>query len=294
MSILLCDATNLLVRSAHAANRTNLSNEDGVPTAALLIFINMISRHVREERPEKLVLCWDGGKSLYREAIWSGYKGNRGPTRKDEPERPIVQAKEWATLAGLHHVERQGFEADDLIANYWRQVRPTDTPLVILSGDKDFLQLITNEVQVVRPLDKGLVDRWDVARVRQEYGCEPHHLPYVKALMGDSSDGIPGLPGVGPKKAVSRVVKAGASWFRLLDAHTPQEREILDRNLRLMDLRYQAPQTLLSQPPLFDPVRPGSLGQIELMSFLDRYQLNSVRSRLLDGTLWPSEERPSS
>lgn len=291
MTVMLVDATNLLVRSAHAARRTPLSSEDGVPTAALLIFINMVSRHLREVGPDRLVLCWDGGKSLHRQAIWSGYKADRGD-QVNEPERPVVQAKEFCSAANLHHVEREGFEADDLIANYWRQSRPIEDPIVIVSGDKDFLQLVGPQTTVSRPLDGGVIDVWDSDRVVAEYGCEPALLPYVKALMGDVSDGIPGLPGVGPKRAVKRLKEAGNSYLRLLEAHTDAERDVLLRNVRLMDLRQEAPYVALEQAPRFDPVRPGCLGYPELRAFLDRYQMHSVLTRLDTNTLWPEEKEP--
>jgi 5'-3' exonuclease len=236
-------------------------------------------------------MCWDGEHArAVRQGIWDGYKAARATPGKPEPERPISQAKEWCTLAGLHHVERDHLEADDLIANYWRQNRPLAERIVVLSGDKDFLQLIGPETVVVRPLDKGQTDRWDEDRVRAEYGCEARLLPYVKALMGDVSDGVPGLPGVGPKKAVKRILAADGYWSRLLDGHTSDERSLLVRNLMLMDLRNEVPYEPLVAAPGFAPVRPGSLGLDQLLAFLDRYRLDSVRARVLDGSLWPSEE----
>lgn len=287
MTVMLIDGTNLLVRACKASERVPLTNAEGVPTAALMIFVNMLSRHIKEERPTHLVVCWDGGKSEHRRAIWDGYKAKRGEAHEEEPDRPVAQAKAFCTLAGLHHVEREGFEADDLIANYWRQARPIDTDIVILSGDKDFQQLIDQHCILVRPMNAGApADRWDYDRVVTECGVEPRHLPLVKAMMGDVSDGVPGLPRIGPKKAAKRIVAEDGSWLKVFDSFTDEERTLVKRNLMLMDLRNEVPRTPVGQPPEFKPTRPGDLAFQELLEYLEHYGLASVRSRLLHGDLW--------
>lgn len=287
MTVMLIDGTNLLVRACKASERVPLTNDDGVPTAALMIFVNMLSRHVKEEKPTHLVLCWDGGKSEHRRAIWDGYKAARGAAHEDEPDRPVAQAKQFCTLAGIHHVEREGFEADDLIANYWRQIRPTDEWMVILSGDKDFIQLIDTHCELVRPMGAGQpTDRWNYDRVLTEYGVPPRDIPLVKAMMGDVSDGVPGLPRIGPKKAAKAIITYEHSWLKVFDSLADDDRLLVKRNLLLMDIRNEAPYTHLGQSPEFKPTRPGDLAFQELLEYLEHYGLAAIRSRLLHGDLW--------
>lgn len=293
--VLLVDANNLAMRAMFAAERTNMQ-VDGVPTGALLIFVNLLSRHIREEKPDSVVLCWDGGRSTYRQAIYADYKANRAERPEDEEDtRPFPLMKEFLTVANLHHVERAGWEADDLIACYWRTIRPLDTKIAILSADKDLLQLIGPNVVQVRPASKPPTDYWDAERVMKEMGCEPRHIPVVMALTGDVGDNVPGLPGVGPKRAVQRLAKCDwdlESFFVSYDIDEAMRAQVrrAHRLVDLRDLSYHANGLTVSQPPQFRPTDPGSVLFQDLLTFLDHYRLDSVKTRLLAGTLWADPE----
>lgn len=140
MSVLLCDGNNMLMRSIHAMQRPGQArlSADGVATGPLLVFVNMLSKHIREEKPDKVVVAWDGGKSEHRVALDPDYKGQRTPSPDFEEfkEGAFGLAKEFLSLANVHHIEVRGYEADDVIAYYWRHHRPLDDRLVILSSDK--------------------------------------------------------------------------------------------------------------------------------------------------------------
>lgn len=288
---LLVDGTNLLVRSSYAARNGHvvLSNQEGVPTAALLIFINLVSRYVKAERPDSLVVCWDGGRSAARQAIWSGYKSNRDDAPQDEPERPVAQAKEFCTLAGLHHSEMPFVEADDLVAAHWRLKASTDR-VVILSGDKDFLQLLDGWTEQVRP-GGGVDERWTRNRVRTEFKCLPEDLPKVMALTGDHVDGIPGVRGFGTKTAVKILSKYDFDLDRALSEDPKllgHDAEVW-RNLALIDLLNPLPgaAAVHVQPaPKFTPTGLTSVVWPALEMYLRRYGLESVRTRIVEDTLW--------
>lgn len=288
---LLIDGNNLLIRSQKAAEggRLALSTDDGIPTAALLIFINTLSRYLREIVPERMVVCWDGGRSQYRASIFEGYKASRSSrTGRDEPQGIFGLAKEFLTLAGIHHVELPGVEADDLIAAYW-QHRRADERLVILSGDKDFLQLLNGWTEQIRP-GGGLSERWTANRVRTEMGCRPEQLPLVMALTGDAGDGVPGIPGFGYKTACKFLARYGWSLETLLEAGEKRlfgQREAVLRNLRLVDLRTPREDVpVVPEPPVFRPTEITDAAGKSFLDFLMRYQLASVRDRFVAGALW--------
>jgi DNA polymerase I len=293
--LLLLDGNNVLVRAAEATRRAALS-ADGVPTAALLVFINVLSRHVRAERPDALVVCWDGGRSAYRTAVYPGYKAHRSERPAEDPERPFGLCKEFLSLCNLQHVERPGWEADDLIARYCQLHRehrlgPRDGEIVIISSDHDLLQLLGPGVTQVKVSSRPPDDRWDAERVQSDLGCTPALLPYSMALQGDPGDGVPGMRGVGPKKAVKLLEAASGDWGVLLDSLSPDNRELVELSHRLVDLRELDYGTLglrLAMPQYFQPTLPGDAAFGLLLDFLNRYQLRSVIERVVAGTLWGS------
>jgi 5'-3' exonuclease len=269
--------------------RTSLS-ADGVNTGPLMVFINTLSRHVREEDPDRLVVCWDGGRSAFRVALYPEYKANRlqapDPEFDERKRGTFALAREFLALSGIHQIDRPGFEADDLISWYVHH-RPAGERAVILSSDKDFLQLLCDEVEQVRLSSGGAdTDRWTVQRVREEHGCEPEHLALAMALAGDISDGVPGVPRFGMKTALKNLAKSGWS----LDAvEHPAVREHWGQvqvALRLVDLRTPPEGLALPELPMFEPTDPSSAMYEGLLSFLTRYRLESVRQRLYVGGLW--------
>jgi DNA polymerase-1 len=296
MTALLVDYINLAMVAIHAMNRPGQSilSADGVNTGALLVFVNSLSRYVREEAPEKVAVLWDGGRSSYRLAIDPNYKAHRVEMSEADDEGKQTTfglAKEFLSLAGFHHVERPGVEADDLIAYYWRHHRPFADKLVILSSDKDFLQLLVDdECEQVRLSSAGTAtDRWTATRVREEMGCEPDALRYAMALAGDTSDNVPGVPRFGMKTAIKALKKWGGDLDSVV-RYDPRVVEHVERvwtNLSLVDL-IGTPNSRLALPPIptFAPTGLSSTMFPELLSFLSQYQMKSVTSRLYDGTLW--------
>lgn len=296
MTTLLVDANNIAMRSIHAMARTRLTSDDGVPTGPLLGFINALSHHIKEEQPDQVAICWDGGRSQHRLALDAGYKAHRlamDPDQEEDKESTFGLVKEFCSVAGLFHVERAGLEADDLIADYVGNIPGTEK-VVILSSDKDFLMLLEDcwvggEIEQVRLSSYGTpTDRWTAQRIRDEMGCEPYNLPYAMALAGDVSDNVPGVPRFGMKTAIKTLRTYEWSLEEALakDARLADHVERVRLNLELVDLRTVDVTPHLPPLPSFEPTTVGSVMYPMLLSFLTKYQMKSVQARLYDGTLW--------
>jgi 5'-3' exonuclease len=280
------------MRSIYAlAGKAHMSAEvegEEINTGPLVVFISMLSKYIRQVDPHEVVVCWDGGRSTKRMAIYLDYKGERKEPFDRSPMFDL--AKQALTLLGVFHIEMPGVEADDLIAYYWRhcEIGGYDEPRWILSGDKDFLQLLDHATFQIRPGGPGGDEVWGVERVVREMGCHPLDLAKVMALTGDKSDCIPGVPGFGTKTAV----KVLASWEWNLERAMRREkrllgyRETVERNYRLIDLRTMTLGLDLPQPPRWQPTdRTGVLYQ-DALDFTKQYDLSAIRDRLTDGTLW--------
>jgi len=287
---LLIDGNNILVRAIKALENSGLS-ADGVPTGALHAFIQSIAKQIRACEPDRVVVCWDGGHA-YRSALFPGYKqgrAGRGYLLEGQENNPFAMAKEFLAIANIHHVLMPGVEADDLIAHYCRE--RGDARVVIYSGDKDLFQLLDleGEVTQVRPGDS----LWTGARVISERECTPEQLPMVMALMGDTSDGIPGVRGIGIKTAVKLLSAHHWRLSELLDADVPRLAGMRDevlRNYALVNLRDNDQGLHLPSLPNFEPTEPdGPLGDA-LEAFFVRYELHTIEAKWFRRWLWRDPE----
>lgn len=283
MTLLLVDANNLFMRAWHAT-RHEAMTADGESTAALVVFANTLVRHIREEQPDRVAVCWDGGGSEYRSRLLPSYKANRVKhlSMRSSRERRVI--KEFLSLAGVFQVERSGVEADDLIAKYWHDA---EEDVVLVSEDKDFLQLVgpTPKVRWCTVL-RSTGERWDIGDVIQKMGAPPEHLPKVLALTGDVSDNVLGVPGIGPKTAVQLLQGSGWSLEAIDDPRVAQALPQVLLNRVLVNLRLPLPGLHLEQPPVFSPTVRGSALYDEFAGFLERYELKSLLGRMLAGALW--------
>jgi len=211
--LMAVDGTGLLVRCSRAAARTGMHAPDGTPTGALTLFVGSLASMVREVRPLYFLVAWDGANGrAWRRAICPEYKANRLPF---PDKRPVEseQVREFCTAAGIAQWCMDDFEADDLLAAAAR-LSGRDLPgcdVVLCSDDRDVLQLIEPGRVRVRTFGSGGMTA-DTLSVIEEWGVYPEHLPSLRALAGDPSDGIPGLPGVGPVRAALMLQQAGFSW----------------------------------------------------------------------------------
>lgn len=203
--IVLVDGNNLLFRSYYATAYTGniMRNKEGFPTNGVYGFVNMINKIISEEKPEYMMVAFDIGKT-FRHEKYERYKDGRRETPDDlKVQFPV--AKKILTAMGIKYLECAGYEADDIIGtiSMWCENDPEYEALIV-SSDKDLLQLISDETVVKLLKTKDYI--WmDKKTFNDTYGFDPIHMIDLKALMGDSSDNIPGVKGIGEKGAIKLV-----------------------------------------------------------------------------------------
>ncbi|MBQ9011653.1 MAG: DNA polymerase I, partial [Bacilli bacterium] len=200
--IILVDGNNLLFRSYYATayNGNFMNNSKGFPTNALFGFTNMINKIINEESPEYIIVAFDKGKT-FRHEKYKSYKDGRTAM----PEELKVQfpvAKEMLGYMGIKYYEIDNYEADDIIGTFSQYCNDeSDYIGTIISSDKDLLQLITDDVDIKLLKQKDYI-RYNKETFKEDYGIEPINIIDLKALMGDSSDNITGVNGIGEKAAL--------------------------------------------------------------------------------------------
>jgi len=204
-TVLLIDGHGLAFRAFYALPQMNAP--DGTPTNAVLGFANMYLKVLQDLAPEKIAVCFDSPTPSFRKGIFPAYKEGRQPTPEGfKPQLPLV--KEFLRLLGCPVLEQDGVEADDLLATISEKARLAGWDVVILTADKDFLQLLRPGVSIIKPV-KGIseFENLDVASFSEKFGFEPEFFTTWLSLTGDSVDNIPGVPGIGEKTASSLVQK---------------------------------------------------------------------------------------
>ena len=228
--IIMVDGNNLLFRSYYATayNGNFMKNSKGYPTNGLYGFLNMINKIINEENPTHMIVAFDKGKT-FRHNEYKEYKGGRDET----PEELKVQfpvAKELLTNMGIKYYEIDNYEADDIIGTFSKycEMDPEYEGLIV-SSDKDLLQLISDEVEIKLLKQKDYI-RYNKQTFRDDYGIDPIKVIDLKALMGDSSDNIPGVKGIGEKTALKLLQDYDSldGVYENLDKLTPKMREKLE------------------------------------------------------------------
>ena len=200
--IILVDGNNLLFRSYYATayNGNMMNNSKGFPTNALYGFAHMVNKILKEENPSYILFAFDKGKT-FRHEKYTDYKGGR-ETTPDELKMQFPKAKEMLTYMGIKYYEMDNYEADDIIGTF-ADYCDKDPNFVgtIISSDKDLLQLISNDIDIKLLKQKDYI-RYNEDSFYEEYKIKPINIIDLKALMGDPSDNIPGVKGIGEKTAL--------------------------------------------------------------------------------------------
>ncbi len=200
--IILVDGNNLLFRSYYATayNGNFMNNSKGFPTNAIFGFVNMMNKIIKEENPEYIIVAFDKGKT-FRHEEYEGYKDGRTETPK-ELKMQFPVAKQILTAMGIKYYEIDNFEADDIIGTFAKYCDEEEDFIgTIISSDKDLLQLISKDVDIKLLKQKDYI-RYNEESFKEEWGIDPINIIDLKALMGDPSDNIPGVKGVGEKTAL--------------------------------------------------------------------------------------------
>lgn len=249
--IILVDGNNLLFRSYYATayNGTMMMNSKGFPTNALFGFANMINKIVLEEKPTYMIVAFDKGKT-FRHAEYEGYKGGRATT-PDELKVQFPKAKEMLGYMGIKYYECDNYEADDILGTFAAYCDKNPNFIgTIVSSDKDLLQLISDDIDIKLLKQKDYI-RYNKKTFHEAYGIDPIRVIDLKALMGDSSDNIPGVRGVGEKTALKMLqdYETLDGVYANLDAFTPKMREKLEASKEDAYLSYHL-ATIVKDVPM--------------------------------------------
>lgn len=222
--LILIDGNSLINRAFYAT--PPLTKKDGVPINAVYGFTTMLIRLLTTEKPNYLAVAFDLKAPTFRHKMYEEYKGTRKPMPEDlRPQIPLL--KEILSVMEICIVEKEGWEADDVIGTI---AKSTDVDTIIVTGDRDALQLVDAHTEV-HFTKRGItdIDRYDVRNFVEKTGLSPAQIIDLKALMGDSSDNIPGVPGIGEKTAKSLLAEFGTTEniYRNLEAIVPRWREKL-------------------------------------------------------------------
>ncbi|MFO8155401.1 MAG: 5'-3' exonuclease H3TH domain-containing protein, partial [Thiohalospira sp.] len=194
--LILVDGSSYLYRAYHAMPA--LTSADGEATGATYGVVNMLRRLLRDYQPERMAVVFDAPGRTFRDDIYADYKANR-PPMPDELARQIPDIHTLVKAMGLPLIQHDGVEADDVIATLARRAAAADESVVISTGDKDLAQLVDDHVTLVNTMTDTVLDPESVV---EKFGVPPERIIDYLALVGDTSDNIPGVPGVGPKTAV--------------------------------------------------------------------------------------------
>ena len=291
MKLLILDGNSVINRAFYGVRP--LTTREGLYTHAIYGFLNILEKMEKEEQPEAVCVAFDLHGPTFRHLQYDGYKA----TRHGMPEELAMQMpvmKDVLRAMNIPIYECQGWEADDVIGTVGRICSNNEWECVIVTGDRDSLQLIDENVHVKLVISKPgqtTATLYDEAKFREEYGFEPRKMVDLKALMGDSSDNIPGVAGVGPKTATDLLLKFGSldGVYANLDDPSvkPKLREKLENgkdnaylSYDLATIRCEAPIDFEPRDAIVQPYNRPALYELfqklEFVRLIDKYGLRGA------------------
>ncbi|RHW36762.1 5'-3' exonuclease [Lysinibacillus yapensis] len=240
--LLLVDGMALLFRSFFASSAMGhyIRLQDGTPTNGVQGFARHVLTAQSLMKPTHLAVCWDMGAQTFRNEIFDGYKANR-PAPPEEMLPQFDMAKRVSEMIGWQNFGEVGMEADDMIGSMIEKWKD-EAAITVISGDKDLLQLLNPSTRIA--FTKKGYSEYDVyteQRFKEEYLIEPYKFADVKAFMGDTSDGYPGVKGIGPKTALQLIQTYGSveGVLENLQALKPAQRNKISEHLEMLQLSHQ-------------------------------------------------------
>src|SRR3954471_14974963 len=255
--VFLIDGSGFIFRAyfARAKDPTvqRFQTKSGLQTEVVMIFSNMLDKYLRETDADHIAVIFDASGRSFRNEIYGEYKANRREM-PDDLAPQLKHVRRAAEAFGVCHIEMDNFEADDLIATYARHAVEAGAKVTILSSDKDMMQLVADDRVMMRdPMTDRPIGE---AEVREKFGVGPDKVIEVQALCGDSTDNVPGVPGIGVKTA-AELINTYGSIENLLDCldqiKQPKRRESLTTNSELARISKQL-VTLKHDVPVEQPL----------------------------------------
>ncbi len=278
----LVDGSGFLFRAYHAIQP--MSRPDGTPVNAVFGFSRMLMKLMQESKADHLAVIFDAGRETFRNQIYPEYKAHRPEPEEDMiPQFALV--REATRAFGVPAIEVPGFEADDLIATYAKIALEHGARVTIVSSDKDLMQLVRPGVEMYDPLKERPIGP---AQVFEKFGVTPDKVVDVQALAGDSTDNVPGVPGIGVKTAAQLITEYGdldTLLARAGEIKQPKRRELLLANAdaarmsrELVRLKDDVPV-----PATLDSFVRREPDRATLFAFLDAQNFRSIRAHFADG-----------
>jgi DNA polymerase-1 len=279
--LVVIDGYSLLYRAFFATRY--LSTSDGRPTNALFGFTSMLFTLLEKVRPHAVVVAMDAPGKTFRHAEYEGYKATRKETQ-DELRVQLVAAREFINALGIPTVEATGFEADDVVGTISKQAEENGYDTTIVTGDLDSLQLVDACVSVLT-MKQGVSDTvtYGPEQVVERYGFGPEFIPDYKALKGDTSDNIPGVPGIGDKGAAELITGFGTieqMLERFAELPAKYQKRIQGNEAQMMQSKYLA--TIIRDVPVAYDFKPFTLNETQMQSataMLDSFEFRQLVRR---------------
>ncbi|MFA6498255.1 MAG: DNA polymerase I [Desulfurivibrionaceae bacterium] len=268
--VYLIDASAYIYRAYHAI--APLTNKSGLPTHAVYGFTNILLRVLREKSPKFIGIAFDARGPNFRHEMYQAYKAHR-PAMPDDLACQIPYIKEIVAAHNFASLERQGYEADDLLASAAKKLAAQGHPVILVSGDKDLLQLVSEIITVWDPMRDVFMNP---TAVQKKYNIPPQQLLDFFALVGDSSDNVPGVAGIGPKTAEKLINQYGSleglyQNIETISQAKLKEKLLADRENAFLSRQLIALKEDLATPELQEYATPAANEEKlqELYTFLD-------------------------
>ncbi|MFA7255480.1 MAG: DNA polymerase I [Candidatus Omnitrophota bacterium] len=275
--LFLVDGNSFCYRAFYAI--PNLTNSKGEPTNAIYGFVTMMRRLMEEQKPGHLAMCFDRKEPTFRHEQYKEYKAHRKPM-PEELVKQIEPIKEFCRISNWAIFEKAGFEADDVIGTLAKKGEKEGYQVFIITGDKDAFQLVNERIKILQPHKENLV--YDVEKVRERFsGLGPDKVVDILALMGDASDNIPGVPGIGEKTAIKLIQEFGSVnglLERLDEVSSEKQRQKIQENMEDLKLSQMLAtiDTNMSLEIDWNALRVTEPDNTALMEFFKRYEFRGL------------------
>lgn len=291
-TLLLVDAHAMIHRAFHALPES-LATSDGTPTNAVYGFFLMFQKILTDFRPTHIAVCFDTPKPTFRKKLFTGYQAKR-PKMDDTLRVQIPMIRHLLDIGGVSHLEREGYEADDVIGSVAEHKKGEFDRVLIVTGDRDLLQLVDDRVMVIAP--KNGISHFDLFTpdsVQKKYGLPPAHVPDYKALAGDASDNYNTARGIGPKTATKLLTPYGSveNLFEHLESVENERIRTILRDNKETILLFKQIATIIRDIDINPATSSLAFSQFreDMKEELKKLELFS-----LINTLWGKSPRPKS
>ncbi len=281
-TLLLIDGNAIMHRAYHAL--PPFKSADGTPTNVVYGYLSMLNKVVTDFKPDYLISCFDTPKKTFRNRLFKEYQSQR-PKIDDDFIVQIPLVKQALDTAGINQIEKDGYEADDLIGTITKIFETNKFRVVILTGDKDIFQLITDDVFVAAPqLGLANIKIFDKSEVEKKLDVSPNQIVEYKALVGDPSDNYPGASGIGPKTASKLIHQFGTVdniYKNLEKVESEKVKEILEKEKNNVYLSKKLAEIMTDVDINLDIKKLKFKGfNKKLIDFLTQYQMNTLTKRI--------------